>query len=575
MKVQVLLGLSFLFIFFLSGTFSVFAQQQNFENEEHIKSFNVELTVNPDSSVLVHENILYYFESPKHGIFREIPIQYSDQYGVEKNLRVDEISVTDEKGKAYPFDLSEGKNLTLKIGDPNRQITGDHIYNISYRVRNALGYFSDFDEIYWNAIGNGWLIPILSHSVTLTLPTALPWLDWRLSCYIGQTGSKDSCGEKTDFPYTENQNIQKIVLSGQEILFPGDGVTIALGFPKGMAHQPNFFEKTISFLQDNPIVWLPFLVFGVFFTLWYRRGRDPRGRGVIIPEYDVPNGFSALDIAAMMHGGVSAAEISAAIIELAVHGFIKIEKKIEKKFFINTEQYTLYRLDKESKTKNERMLLDALFSDSKSVELSDLKNKFYTNIKTIESSVLDSLVSQKYFVQNPKKQMVKYFALGAVVIVPLFFFGFIHTLIGFISVTLASIIYLIFAYLMPKVTYEGALVKEKILGLKEYLQIAEKNRLEFHNAPEKNPDLFEKLLPAAMILGVTALWAKEFADIYTQPPQWYSGPIGSNFSALSLGSDLNSFSSAAASTLASTPGGSSGGGGFSGGGSGGGGGGSW
>jgi hypothetical protein len=125
-------------------------------------------------------------------------------------------------------------------------------------------------------------------------------------------------------------------------------------------------------------------------------------------------------------------------------------------------------------------------------------------------------------------------------------------------------------------TQEGVLMKERLLGLRDYLQIAEKNRLEFHNAPEKSPALFEQLLPAALILGVSGIWAKEFADIYTQPPQWYSGSGGAGFSAGAFVSDMNGFSSAASSSLAASPSSSgSGGGGFSGGGRGGGGGGSW
>jgi uncharacterized membrane protein len=137
-------------------------------------------------------------------------------------------------------------------------------------------------------------------------------------------------------------------------------------------------------------------------------------------------------------------------------------------------------------------------------------------------------------------------------------------------------IYIVFAYLMPRVTREGAIVKERLLGLKDYLQIAEKRRLEFHNAPEKTPTLFERLLPAALLLGVSDIWAKEFADLTLSQPDWYQGGNSASFSATSFASDLGSFNSATTSSLVSAPSGSgSGGGGFSGGGSGGGGGGSW
>jgi uncharacterized membrane protein YgcG len=228
----------------------------------------------------------------------------------------------------------------------------------------------------------------------------------------------------------------------------------------------------------------------------------------------------------------------------------------------------------------EAMLLKALFSKDEyndDVKLSQLKNKFYTHVSLIETAVLDSLVLKRYLIQNPKNLLGRYIGAGAAAPVLIVVFGLIHGVIGVFSAAFSATIYFIFSWLMPRVTQSGALLKEQILGLKEYLQIAEKNRIEFHNAPAKSPELFEKLLPAAMVLGVTAIWAKEFADISMEPPQWYSGPVGTHFSVVSFSSDLNSFSTATTSSLASAPGGSSGsgGGGFSGGGGGGGGGGSW
>jgi uncharacterized membrane protein YgcG len=116
-------------------------------------------------------------------------------------------------------------------------------------------------------------------------------------------------------------------------------------------------------------------------------------------------------------------------------------------------------------------------------------------------------------------------------------------------------------------------------GLKLYLGVAEKDRLAFHNAPEKNPQLFEKLLPYAIALGVEEAWAAAFKDILSQPPDWYHG--SDTFSASAFASSMHSFSTSAAASVASFPQSSgtgssgSGGGGSSGGGGGGGGGGSW
>ena len=133
---------------------------------------------------------------------------------------------------------------------------------------------------------------------------------------------------------------------------------------------------------------------------------------------------------------------------------------------------------------------------------------------------------------------------------------------------------------MPKKTRQGVLAKEHILGLKQYLTVAEKDRIKFHNAPEKNPEHFEKLLPYAMVLGVERDWAKQFEGIYNKQPDCYNDSSGVPFSALVLSNSLDSFQTKANSALASRPssassGGSGFSGGVSGGGFGGGGGGSW
>ena len=109
--------------------------------------------------------------------------------------------------------------------------------------------------------------------------------------------------------------------------------------------------------------------------------------------------------------------------------------------------------------------------------------------------------------------------------------------------------------------------------------MAEKERIKFHNAPEKTPQLFEKHLPYAMVLGVEKKWAKQFENIYTAPPSWYEGDFAA-FNAVIFVNSLNSFDSHSRSALATSPssaasGGSGFSGGSSGGGFGGGGGGSW
>jgi uncharacterized membrane protein len=152
---------------------------------------------------------------------------------------------------------------------------------------------------------------------------------------------------------------------------------------------------------------------------------------------------------------------------------------------------------------------------------------------------------------------------------------------GFLSAVVSAAIIIIFSFVMPRVTLKGARIKEAILGFKEFLSVTETDRLKFHNAPEKNPELFEKFLPYAMVFGVEQEWAGQFKDIYRGQPSWFESSGSERvFTSLVLADFVSDFSGTANSSMITPPSASSGGsgmggGGFSGGGFGGGGGGSW
>jgi uncharacterized membrane protein YgcG len=140
-------------------------------------------------------------------------------------------------------------------------------------------------------------------------------------------------------------------------------------------------------------------------------------------------------------------------------------------------------------------------------------------------------------------------------------------------------------------TLEGRRITDEIEGFRQYLGVAEEDRLNAMNPPEKTPELFEKFLPYAVALDVENAWAARFAELLAQMPEpiasdWYSDRKDRNDNPATfanyLGSALNntiasastppgssgSDSSSSSSSSGSDGGGSSGGGGGGGGGSG-------
>ena len=130
---------------------------------------------------------------------------------------------------------------------------------------------------------------------------------------------------------------------------------------------------------------------------------------------------------------------------------------------------------------------------------------------------------------------------------------------------------------------------DEIEGFKQYLGVAEEDRLNYLHPPEKTPELFERYLPYAIALDVENRWAERFAGVLAAAAAagaatavWYFGnrDVWSNPSTFAdrVGSALAT-TVASASTAPGSSGGSgssgSSGGGSSGGGGGGGGGSGW
>lgn len=566
---------------------------------EKIENFNAVLRVQADSSVQVQETIVYNFEGlSRHGIFRTIPYKYNARGG-NFSVQITNISVRDSSGAPYRFTVSNsGNNKQIQIGDSKVYVDGTKTYVISYTIGRAINYFSDHDELYWNVTGNGWGVSIGAASATVYLPAAVELSKLQAACFAGALGANSPCAN-IEVP-TGSDSQTAGAEYRQDNLAAGEGLTVVEGFPKGVVQQPLWWQELLRTIADNIILLLPLLVFGLMFYLWQTRGRDPQGRGTIVAQYEPPFSLSPAEVGTIIDERADNQDISADIINLAVRGYIKIARVEKKGMIFDSADHELYLLKNpdDNIAPFEKTLLDKLFAEAgeidadgsvisqKKVSLSLLKNKFYKDLQEIRKQIYESLVTGGYFTKNPERVRGYYIGAGVILIFACIWLSAVISsfvgAFGVASVIASAIIVAIFGYFMPQRTLRGVEAKEQILGLKEYLNIAEKDRIAFHNAPDKSPERFEKLLPYAMVLGVEKQWAAQFAGIYSQPPSWYAGAPGTNFSSLILISSLGDFRSSAGSALASRPGGGAasgasgfGGGGFSGGGFGGGGGGSW
>lgn len=526
---------------------------------EIIKEYKATISLNEDSSILVEESIKYDFESnEKHGIYREIPLKNANGW----QIKIKDISVTDENGLNYSFSekVSGGKKI-IKIGSSNELVTGIKEYNISYRVLGAISYFKEFDEIYWNVSGNDWSVPIEKVEARVLLPNnATPINTY---CYYGYKGESDDCQQtEGTFFYAEN-------------LISKQGLTVSISFLKGIVREPSFIKKIFAFTNSYVIILLPIITFFLMLSHWQKKGKDPKGKEVIVASYEPPKDIKPTLVGSLIDERVDMRDITAGLIYLAEQGYLKITK-IDKKWILGKSDYEIELINNDvDKIGNiENKILNVFFPDVKigdKVKFSELKNDtfFHVNLRLIDNIIFREMVILGLYEKNPNNAKIPYL-IGPFFIAPLLIFLLGKSdPISIVAIIISCLIVFVFGFFMSKKTKLGALTKEQILGFKEFLSVTEKDRLDFHNAPERNPEKFMEYLPYAIALGVEDKWAKKFEEIYLNNPSWYHSSTGQAFVAGSFASDLSSFGSSLNASSGSNGGGSSGGGG------GGGGGGSW
>jgi len=542
-------------------------------HSEEIQNFYSDIYIKKDGTINVEENIEYDFEAARrHGIYRDIPLRYD--YGYKKyGIKLDVEDVTDFKDVPYIYNVSKsGGWANIRIGDPDSTVSGVHGYRIKYSVRGAVTFFEDHDELYWNVTGEQWRIPIQNAGANVYFDEDITD-GVKTSCYTGAVGSENQdCNSEIN-----NAGVKFKALNS---LGGGEGLTIVVGIPKGIIEEPSSLSKSLWFISDNWYFGLPFLTFFTLLYFWKTRGKDPEGRGVIAVKYEPPEDLSPAEAGTLIDERANILDITSTIIDLAVRGFLKIEETQSTTFFFFTDRdYKLIKTENSNEAKlkpYEQKVLSGIFKGKESIMVSELRNKFYTELPGIKKALYMELINKSYFPTNPEnvRRIYKWVGIGAMIL-GFFLIGIFP--LGF-SIGLSGLLILVFSRYMPRKTKKGSLKNEALLGFREFIERAEKDRI--YRLAKEDPTLFDRVLPYALVFGLEDKWASAFKDMYKEPPDWYhSSNYGSSFSPNIFVSDIGRSLGVMNSTLASTPRRSGGsglsGGGSSGGGFGGGGGGSW
>lgn len=538
---------------------------------EVIKQFDVEANIQEDRVVQFQETITYDFgNEQKHGIFRLIPTKYKRD-GLNYSLRLKVTSVKMDGGEVPWEQSSQLNGIHLKIGDAARLIKGIHVFQITYQSDRALNDFADHQELYWNVTGNEWEIPIEKSTFRVRAPRAPS----QTECYTGILASREqNCVLNTSEDSTEFRLTKA--------LGSYEGFTVVVGYPIGTVHVLTWYDRVQQIIRDNIPLFIPVGVFLLMFVIWWKKGREPRGRGAIIPQYEEPRGIAPAILAALIGQHVGLPAMAATILDLGRRGYLKVVFPAPEASGEKTKTVIVKKLREADgmMLPFEAELFEGIFGGLDEVKLNEYKPGLWKVHQRVRDQILDLLKINGWMRSNPESARAGWMVLAFVTVVVSFFLtesSPVYLVIGVIC----AIIIAGFGWQMPQMTKEGAVLLEEIKGFKQFLSVTEKRRVAFTDAPQKTPEQFARFLPAAVALGVEDQWSKHFADMAMQPPEYVQTASGYAWSASSfhhalqgLSSGLSTSMAAPASTSGSGGSGFSSGGG-SGGGGGGGGGGSW
>lgn len=559
--------------------------------QERITDYRVEVAVQPDGALEVTEHISAYAagEQIRRGLYRDFPTRYEDRFG---NAVAVDLEVIDLQRDGMPepwFTENRDNGVRINFGDDDVLDDLPRVvdYRLRYRTTRQLGFFDGFDELYWNAIGTGWVFPIEAASVEVRLPEPVEPERMQLEGYTGVQGARGR-----DFiAEVAAPGVARWRLSAP--LSPREGLTVVLGFPKGLVEAPSTAQRFGWLLMDNRGLLIAFagLVLLLIYCVrrWQQVGRDP-DPGIIIARYEPPADRSPAELRYLRRMGYDTRCLTADLIAAAVAGGVEIEREER---WLRRDGWTLARTIAAASADlqaSQRSLLDSLLpSSSPRLELSKSASTARWMQKAISAhrGLLHQRLHGSHFQAN-----LGSVGVAAVIAVASGALGLMlsggHGELAIIGVcVLMAVCVVVFALLVRAPTAEGRKLLDEIEGLKLYMSVAERDELAAMRgpgegvAPQLDAQRYQHLLPYAIALEVEEAWSDKFtaavgaaaAAEATRSLHWYRGGSFNSLGEMSqaVSSSLNSSIASSSSPPGSSSGG--GGGGSSGGGGGGGGGG--
>lgn len=542
--------------------------------EERVYTFHSDIDIQTDGKINIREEIKVYAAGNvfKRGITRALPVYRTNADGkrVKVSYKIDKILKNGRKEKF--FTKKEGGDLVIYVGKKNVILEPEYYtYEVFYSSKNQLGFFDEFDELYWNVNGASDNRTDMV-SCRITMPGDAEIINHK--CYVGKYGStSDECVSESE--NTKTFYAEAIDLEADELL------TVAVSFTSGVVQQrgtatyhPTLFDRFgLVFITVALFLFLSYY----YYSTWKKHGVDPP-KPVVIPQFSPPGGLSPASAGMLQKEIYSDELVTSAIVSLAVKGFVRIKESEERGRFAlaKKKSFTIVKLKDSDNTLDaeEESIMSGLFATKEEVaitgkydkDVANMMRSFRTSLRNKNNPILNEGRNLKFhilpvltllfyifilfyfFALVPQEQTHAYFKTIVIFLIPLIFVLFLVTrfikklrrwflmlLIGLILLIASAdvlfkfsgelsagsitfligfpvlvISYFVYAYLIVRPGEKKLEQQAKIEGLKMYMSAAEERQMQYFNPPDITPDVFEQLLPYAIALNMDKIWGDKF-----------------------------------------------------------------
>ena len=367
------------------------------KNGYSIQQYDIDMVVNENNTYDITENIIVYFNVPKHGIVREIPLRNTvkrvDGSTTKNNAKITNISVNEEFKKSK----SRGYQV-IQIGNKNITLTGSKKYTIKYKYNIGKDKLKEIDELYFNLIGLEWDTNIGNVNFKITMPKK-----FNPSSLGFSTGKEGTVGtNKVSYKVTGN------VITGSvtDVLYSGEALTVRLTLPD------KYFVGASSNIDYYYVLVILFSVISVFisYKMWYKYGKDDKAIETV--EFYPPKGYNSAEVSYMYYGKASTEGVISLLIYLADKGYLKIDEVND-----NKTKFKIIKLKEyDGNNEIERIFFNGLFGENMGeVTSSNLEENFYGIVDKVKNK-LESRENKRKLYESLSSGKIKWIFLMIIAI---------------------------------------------------------------------------------------------------------------------------------------------------------------